>query len=148
MKQFTTRNTASVWILCSNELSNCMESDSLEPVLLQIPSILSLLYTNMSSYKQFHMRKLWFVRALVSYSNTIMAVTRKRARRERSRFTPSVWGQLRGKWETSVLFCFFESLFTDQKQHWMDRWSSYLQFCDCWLQSLFLMNTRSLFRFS
>ena len=95
MKQFNTRNTAAVWIWCSNELSNCMESDSLGLVLLQISSILSLLYTNMSTVINSSICASFglceqvpsHIFVIFSYSNTIMAVTRKKARQERSRFT-------------------------------------------------------------
>ena len=94
MKKFTTRNMASVWIWCSNELSNCMESDSLGPVLLQIPlfwacftQIWAVINSFICASCALSEQVPSHIFVIFSYSNTTMAVTSKKARRERSQFT-------------------------------------------------------------
>ena len=60
----------------------------------------------------------------MQYYHTIMAVTSKKARQERSQFTPQF--EVKHKESQKLLYLganpFFEGLFTGRKQHGMDGW--------------------------
>ena len=135
------KQSAVVWIWRGNELSNHsnhIESDSLGPVHLQIPVFWTCFTQILAAINSFICTKLCpskyqaifaFYFRIVHLWNTVMAVTSKKARRARSRFTLQF--EVSHKESERLLYLganrFFEGLFTGRKKHGTDGCSSYLQ---------------------